>query len=108
MPNWLPKILTRVGELAAARRVLFTLKARRELAALELGVDEEDVCDVLERLTAEDSAGRFASAATGEWMYVFKPSLAGMVLYVKLILRSDCIVVSFHEDEGGGHDGEDA
>jgi hypothetical protein len=41
-------------------------------------------------------------------MYVFKPSLAGMVLYVKLILRSDCIVVSFHEDEGGGHDGEDA
>jgi hypothetical protein len=29
------------------------------------------------------------------------------VLYVKLILRNDCVVVSFHEDEGGGHE-EDA
>jgi len=26
---------------------------------------------------------------------------------VKLILRNDCIVVSFHEDEGEGHE-EDA
>jgi hypothetical protein len=33
-------------------------------------------------------------------MYVFKPEATGDVLYVKLILRSDCIVVSFHEDEG--------
>jgi hypothetical protein len=82
--------------------VLFTLKARRELAALELGLDEEDAGDLLAELAAEDSAGRLASAATGEWMYVFKPALAGVVLYVKLILRKDCIVVSFHEDEGDG------
>jgi len=38
---------------------------------------------------------------------VFKPQLAGMVLYVKLVLRSDCVVISFHEDEGEGHE-EDA
>jgi len=37
-------------------------------------------------------------------MYLFKPELAGTVLYVKLILRSDCVVVSFHEDEGGSHE----
>jgi hypothetical protein len=37
----------------------------------------------------------------GEWLYVFKPELAGTVLYVKLIVRLDCIVVSFHEDAGG-------
>ena len=37
----------------------------------------------------------------------FKPLLAETVLYVKLILRNDCIVVSFHEDEGGGHEEED-
>lgn len=60
MPSWLPKALTRIRELAAARKVLF------------------------------------------------KPLLAGTVLYVKLILRNDCIVVSFHEDEGGGHEEEDA
>lgn len=33
-------------------------------------------------------------------MYLFTPSLARVVLYVKVILRNDCIVVSFHEDEG--------
>jgi hypothetical protein len=101
MPRWLPRVLKRIQELAAARRVLFTLKARRELAALGIGLDEEDACDLLASLTGEDSAGRLASVVTGEWMYVFKPTLAGAVLYVKLTLRIDCIVVSFHEDEGG-------
>ncbi len=107
MPRWLPKVLTRVRELAAVRKVVFTLKARRELASLDIGLDEEDACDVLARLAAEDSAGRLESAATREWMYLFKPQLAGMVLYLKLILRNDCVVVTFHEDEGGGHE-EDA
>ncbi len=41
-------------------------------------------------------------------MYVFKPTLFGSILYVKLILRADCIVVSFHEDEGAGHEEDDA
>jgi len=104
----LPRVLTRIRELAAARKVLFTLKARRELAGLGFGLDQEDACEVLEKLTAEDSAGRLESDATGEWMYLFKPSLAGVVLYVKVILRNDCIVVSFHEDEGDGHEEEDA
>ena len=104
----MPRVLTRIRELAAARKVLFTLKARRELAGLGFGLDQEDACEVLEKLTAEDSAGRLESDATGEWMYLFKPSLAGVVLYVKVILRNDCIVVSFHEDEGDGHEEEDA
>jgi hypothetical protein len=33
-------------------------------------------------------------------MYAFKPAVAGTVVYVKLVVRSDCLVVSFHEDEG--------
>ena len=99
MPVWLPKVLKRIRALAAARRVLFTLKARRELAALEFGLDQQDACDVLSKLTAEESAGRLESLVTGERMYLFKPSLAGAVLYVKVVLRSGCIVVSFHEDE---------
>ena len=108
MARWLPRALRRIREFAAARKVRFTLKARRELAALEFGLDDEDACDVLANLAAEDSAGRLESAATGEWLYVFKPSLAGAILYVKIVLRNDCIVVSFHEDESGDHEEEDA
>jgi hypothetical protein len=100
-PRWLPRVLKRIRELIEERKVVFTLKARRELAALEFGLDPEDACELLASLTAEDSAGRIVSVATGEWLYVFKPELAGTVLYVKLIVRLDCIVVSFHEDAGG-------
>jgi hypothetical protein len=107
MPRWLRTVLTRTRELALARRVLFTLKARRELAGLQFGLDEQDASDVLANLSPEDSAGRLKSPTTGEWAYVFKPLLAGAVLYVKIILRNECIVVSFHEDEGEGHE-EDA
>jgi hypothetical protein len=107
MPGWLAKALRRISERAAAREVLFTLKARRELASLEIGLDEEDACDILARLKTGDAAGRLKSAGTGEWMYLFKPQLSGAVLYVKLILRSNCVVSSFHEDAGNG-DEEDA
>ena len=104
MPGWLLKPLKRIRELATARNVLFTLKALRELAALEPGLDEQDACHVLANLTAEDSAGRLKSATTGEWMYVFKPRLSGTVLYVKVILRGNCVLISFHEDEGDSHE----
>lgn len=57
MPRWLPKVLTRVHELAAEG-----------------------------------------------WMYVFKPRIGTELAYVKVILRSECVIVSFHEDEGGDHD----
>lgn len=108
MPRWLPKVLRRIRALATAQKVRFTLKARRELASLALGLDEENACDVLANLAAEDSAGRLESAATGEWLYLFKPDVAGVVVYVKVILRSDCVVISFHEDEAGDHEGEGA
>ena len=102
MPRWLRRVLTRIRELATTRQVRFTLKARRELAGLQLGLDEEDACDVLANLKPEDSGGRLASPVTNEWLYVFRPTLAGAVLYVKVIVRTDCIVVSFHEDTGDG------
>lgn len=107
MHRWLPGVLKRITELAAARKVRFTLKARHELAALQFGLDEQDASDLLANLTVADSAGRVLSRATGEWLYVFKPALAGAILYVKLVVRSNCVVVSFHEDEGAAHE-EDA
>ena len=97
MPSWLSAVLRRVRRLAAAGRVRFTLKALRELAALEVGLDEEDACAILAGLEAADSAGRLRSSTTGEWLYVFMPKVSGDTLYVKLLVRADCVVVSFHE-----------
>ena len=55
-------------------------------------------------LTAADSVGRQRSNSTGEWLYVFKPEVAGSVLYVKVVLRANCVVISFHEDEEGSYE----
>ena len=98
MPRWLQNVLARVRELASAGKVRFTHKALRELVGLDLGLDQDDCCDVLKKLTATASAGRIRSAISGEWMYVFKPTVTGTRLYVKLILRGDCIIISFHEE----------
>ena len=82
------------------------MKALQELARLDMGLDEEDACDVLANLAPSDLVERFVSKKTGEWMYVFKPSVGGTVVYVKVVLRSDCVVISFH-DEGDYGDEDD-
>jgi motility quorum-sensing regulator/GCU-specific mRNA interferase toxin len=102
VPAWLPRILRRIRELAAAGRVRFTLKAMRELAGIDL--DADDAVDVLRSLTSADAHARLRSARTAEWIYVFKPVVGEMVIYLKIALRDDCIVVSFHEDEADDED----
>ena len=98
MPRWLASTLRRIRALAAEQKVSFTLKALRELAAL--GLDAVDACETLEGLKTADFIERLVSDVTGEWMHVFKPQVGGMEVYLKLILRDDCVVVSFHEDKG--------
>ncbi len=100
-PGWPHEILIRIRALASERKVRLTLKAQREMAALGLGLDASDVCEVLADLESSDSAGRLMSRTTGEWMYIFKPVIDRTLVYVKVIVRNDCIVVSFHEDIGG-------
>lgn len=102
MPAWLPRILRDIREFAAAGRVSFTLKAVRELATLSLHAD--DAVDVLRSLASADAHGRLRSQGTGEWLYVFKPAVGETVVYVKVAVRDDCIVVSFHEDEADHDD----
>jgi len=97
--RWLPTVLARIHELAAQRKVAFTLKALRELAALDMGLDEEDARQVLAKLAASDFAQRLVSKKTGEWMYEFKPTVGEVILYVKVILGGNCVVISFHEEE---------
>ena len=97
MPRWLPTILQRIHRLVAAGNVRFTLKSLRDLVELDLELDEMAAVAILARLKAGDSAGRLRSEGTGEWLYVFMPRLAGDKLYVKLLVRTDCVVISFHE-----------
>ncbi len=75
---------------------------------LELAMDREDLCDLLADLEGDDFVRRFSSVATGEWMYVFKPQVAHLVIYLKLILRDDCVVISCHEDSDDDDQDDDA
>ena len=97
-------VLRQIRGLAVQLKVRFTLKAFQELASLGMGLDEEDACDVLANLTRSDLVGRLVSEQTGEWMYVFKPSVAGVVVYVKVVVRAGCVVISFHEEEESDED----
>lgn len=97
MPTWAPRVCQRARELAVAGKVSFTLKALGEPSAIDL--DADDALDVLEHLTSRDADSRLRSQLTDEWMYVFKPQVGELLVYVKVIVRDDCIVVSFHEDE---------
>lgn len=101
---WATAVLRRIRRLATERKVRFTLKAFQELARLGLGLDEDDACDVLANLRSNDVVGRLVSDKTGEWMYVFNPSVGGIDLYVKVVLRGDCVVISFHEQEDSDED----
>ncbi len=101
-PRGLAKVLTRVRALDSREKVRFTFKALRELAAL--GLDGQDARETLEGLRVADFARRLASGSTGEWMYVFKPRVGETTIHLKLILREDCVVVSFHEDENGNEE----
>jgi hypothetical protein len=97
VPSWLSGVLHRIHKLARADNVRLTVKALAEVRGLGLGV--ADVIDVLIALTPNDSRGRVRSSVSSEWLYVFKPTVAETVLYVKVVLRNDCVVVSFHRDE---------
>lgn len=102
--RWVTSVLRQIRGLAIQRKVRFTLKAFQELGRLGMGLDEDDACDVLATLTRSDLVGRLVSEKTGEWMYVFKPSIAGVVVYVKVVVRADCVVISFHEEEDSDED----
>jgi Motility quorum-sensing regulator, toxin of MqsA len=97
-PRWAMRVLVEIHRLVVHRLVRFTFKASEELG--ELALDEEDALQILAELTVADLAGRLESVRIPEWLYIFKPKVGGSMLYVKLIVRAECLVVSFHEDEG--------
>jgi hypothetical protein len=100
--KWLARALARTRELAELGKIRLTHKALLE--ASELGCDASDVVAVLRGLEAKDFARRVRSELTAEWLYVWNPTLGGAIIYLKVAVRDDCIVVSFHEDEGHDED----
>lgn len=98
MPRYARTALGRIHELAALRAVRVTRKAQQEMGALEPPADIDDLVDVLNDLRSEDWHQRLTSQVTGEAMHVFKPTTIFGLLYVKVVVRDNCVVVSFHEE----------
>lgn len=96
--RYLPWILGKIRHLALNGNVQFTLKALSELALIEIGLDETDVCEILAELDISDFKGRKLSVITEEYLYVFAQMVGGMEIYMKVIVREYCLVISFHED----------
>ena len=100
MARWVWWAVARIRTLGVTGRVRFTHKPLEELYRLDLGLDESDAADVLALLAPSEVAGRVRSSRTGEWMYVLGPGVGAIPLYVKVILRDECVVISFHAREG--------
>ena len=99
MPRWAASALAAIRDRVARGQVRFTLKSLTELARLGGGLDEADICEILAELAPGDVHARLRSTSTHEWMYVFKPHVGAMILYIKIIVRASCIVISCHDDQ---------
>jgi hypothetical protein len=75
-----------------------TYKALLEMAALEPEVSPDEVRQLLEGLNRSSFRHRVRSARSGEWLYVFRATWCGEHVYIKLLLRADCTIVSFHPE----------
>lgn len=93
-PRWLLRVLSEIRRLAADERVHFTAKALEELGRLLLNLEPADF------------AARIRSRRAPGWMYVFLPEVAGIRIYLKIVLAGDCRVISFHEDEADAENDE--
>jgi hypothetical protein len=54
---------------------------------------------LVSRSSNDDFVERLESLKTREPMYVFKPTIAGVAVYLKVVVRHSCVVISFHADE---------
>src|SRR3989344_7133407 len=98
MHRLIQRVIQNIKTLASEEKVRFTNKAYRELYNLELELDENDVYALLQDLRPHEFKHRERSKITEEWLYVFKIEIFGVIIYLKLILRKKCIIISFHED----------
>jgi hypothetical protein len=110
VPRWLGDVLRAIHGHARSSSVRLTYKALVEMAGLDPAVSPEEALELLAGLTRSRFRYRVRSARTGEWLYVFRAAWCGERIYLKLLLRADCTIVSFHpEDSDHEHEeGEDS
>ena len=108
MPSWKAVVVAGIKRLARESRIVITEKAKVELLALRASLpsildlpelDEEDIREVLLDLKQAQLVQRLTSKRTGELLYVFHPEFYGETIYLKLAVRDDCVVISFHEQQ---------
>lgn len=99
MPRWLNRIVRRVRRLARTDAARFTLKAKDEIAALGPPFDPDACLEILTGLEPRDFSERLWSERSCEWLFVFQVWAHGVPLYIKLALRGQCLVISFHAED---------
>lgn len=96
-PLQIRRALVRIATLAKAGAVQLTGKAVGEAAALEPPADIDDVIVILLGLKTADFAQQLVSNATHEPLWVFVPTTEFGELYIKVAIRTHCVVISFHQ-----------
>lgn len=98
MAHLTARALRRMRDLAIAGRVIFTTKALLELSNLSVPLHIGEVHRLIANLTRDDFLHRRVSIRSGEILYAFLVQIEGCSLYLKLVLREDCVVISCHDD----------
>jgi hypothetical protein len=86
--------------MATTGQVRFTTKAKDEIGCLGAPFDRDACLQVLLSLRPDDFRQRVWSDQSCESLYVFRAWAHGVNLYVTLVLRHECFVISFHAEEG--------
>ena len=93
----LPTVKAAFADVTRLNRTM-TATARAEA----LGMDEQEIVDVIARLAARDFDKSMPSEPNPAiWQDVYKPVVAGRELYVKFTLdaRGELLLISFKENE---------
>lgn len=102
MSSWKTRVIEALRRHVRGGTVRWTTKAVREFTALSL--TEPAAFEIVESLTVKNVVGRITSETSGEELHVFKTLLDELSLYIKIAFRAECVVISFHEDNGESRD----
>ena len=98
MPRWLGEVLKAVHRNARRGSVRVTYKALHEMAALEPSISPDEARQVLQGLDRASFRHRLRSIRSAEWLYVFRATWCGEAVYIKILLRAECTIISFHPE----------
>ena len=97
MARWTTRVLKEVFALVREGRYRLTLKAASELGQLDLDLEPHEISEVLLSLKPSDGVNRVRSEHDGSWLYIFRPTVEEVSVYLKFRINEECVVISFHE-----------